>query len=159
MNQLLVADLGLTFFFGRGGMTEKNLLDGWALPEENHNWNDGFEASLAVALPALPDTTCILQTEVRPHLGAGVTRQDVTLYFNGYRLGFWRLDSLEAGRLEAEIEPEYWLKRSGGVFGKCTWHLPDSIRPREIANTQDDRLLGLCFRSITIARKTPNLRR
>jgi hypothetical protein len=157
--QIFSAELGITRYFGLGDISGKSLLHGWAVPEETHNWNDGYDTSLTISLPNPPETVCVLTIEGRPHLAPGLSRQDITLFFNGRRLGFWRLDRLEGFHLAAEIEPEFWLMRQRGVFGKCIWHLPDSTRPSAISGIQDDRLLGLCFQSITIGRKTPKPRR
>jgi len=147
MSLTIAAETGTTLYFGRNGQAGKTLLEGWAHPEEHHHWNDGFEASLDVRLAIPPSAALQLTVEVRPHLGPGLTRQDVTLYFNGFRLGFWRLERLDGYTLSAEIEPEFWLKRDGIAWGKCTWHLPNSTMPSTLARTEDNRLLGLCFQS------------
>ncbi|HQT46001.1 MAG TPA: hypothetical protein PLY97_02165 [Acidocella sp.] len=140
---------GVTKNFGSGGdMAE--LGDGWAWPEDNQNWNDGYEASLKIALPSAPENPCTLLLEALPHLASGVAYQDVTFYFNGFRLGFWRLDTANSQVLEVIIEPELWFKRYGGGLGICTWHLPNSTKPSDISNSQDQRRLGLCFQSLTI---------
>jgi len=151
MLQTVETKLGITRFFGLGDLGGHNLLDGWALPEANHNWNDGYDAALALHLTTPPETACILTVGVRPYLVAGLAHQDVTLFFNGYRLGFWRLDRDEESQLSSTIEPEFWLNRVPGAAGTCTWHLPNSTRPSALSPVQDHRLLGLCFQSMTLA--------
>jgi len=152
------AELDATLFFGRDGLARKNLLQHWAQPEESHHWNDGIEPSLALFLGLRPATRLYLTVEVRPHLGPGLPRQDVTLYFNGFRLGFWRLERLDGFRLTTEIEPEFWFGREGGAWAKCTWHLPNSTAPSALAPTQDHRLLGLCFQSLALTLAPPRAR-
>jgi hypothetical protein len=152
------AELDATIFFGRNGLADKYLLQNWAQPEESHHWNDGIEPSLALFLATPPATRLFFSVEIRPHLGAGLPRQDVTLYFNGLRLGFWRLERLDGFRLTAEIEPEHWLPREGGAWAKCTWHLPYSTAPSALAKTQDHRLLGLCFQSLALTLAPPRPR-
>jgi hypothetical protein len=149
-------ELSLVQFFGIGSADALGLKEGWAWPEENHIWNDGYEATLNISLPAVPNAVYKLIFEARPHLAPGLERQDVTLYFNGHRVGFWRLEESGGVTLEADIEPEFWFKRQGVAVGKCTWHLPNSTKPSDIKETQDNRLLGLCFQSMMIARKNPN---
>ena len=153
MLQTVQTALNTTRFFGLGDLGGHNLLDGWAIPEANHNWNDGYEASLALTLSEPPETACILTMEVRPYLVAGLAQQDVTLFFNGHRLGFWRLDRDGGYHLASTIEPEFWLNRPHGASGTCTWHLPNSTRPSALSPVQDHRLLGLCFQSMTLATK------
>jgi hypothetical protein len=151
MLQTVETKLGITRFFGLGDLGGHNLLDGWAMPEANHNWNDGYDTSLSLHLPEPPDAPCILTVEVRPYLVTGLAHQDVTLFFNGHRLGFWRLDKDESTQLTSVIEPEFWLHRGAGATGTCTWHLPHSTRPSALSPVQDHRLLGLCFLSLTLA--------
>jgi len=141
---------GVTRFFGIGDIGAKNLISGWAAPEQNHNWNDGVEATLLLTLPARPDDICTLAVEGRAFVSAGVAKQDVSLFVNGYRAGFWRLTNEERFTLEAEIEPEMWLDRRSGALAKCVWHLPDSTRPSDISKVQDHRRIGFCFQSMTV---------
>jgi len=148
----LVAEFGITRFFGLGDIAGRNLASGWAVPEEKHNWNDGLEASLTLTISETPTAPCVLSIEARPHLAPGLDHQDVTFYFNGYRIGFWRLNHLSGVILEAEIEPEFWLTRGSGAFARCNWHLPDSVIPSEVTSIRDDRQLGLCFQSMTLTR-------
>jgi hypothetical protein len=101
----------------------------------------------------MPEAPCTLNVEVRPYLVTGLARQDVTLYFNGYRLGFWRLERDQGAHLQAVIEPEFWFNRARGAVGTCTWHLPNSTRPSSLSPVQDHRLLGICFQSMTLAAK------
>jgi hypothetical protein len=141
---------GVTRYFGLGDIGGKNLVSGWAAPEANHNWNDGYEATLLIALKERPETTCRLSIEGRAYIAVGLPRQDVLLYVNGFRAGFWRLTNIERCALEAEIEPEFWLNRRGGAVAKCVFHLPDSARPIDITDIQDHRRIGFCFQSMTV---------
>jgi hypothetical protein len=152
-------ELGVTRYFGRGDMSGKNLLSGWAEPETNHNWNEGPEAILLLRLPELPEEPCTLAIEGRPYIATGLPRQDITLFVNGYRISFWRLLSADRIRLEAEIEPEMWLNRRGGALARCVWHLPDSTRPIDISDAQDERQIGFCFQSLLLQPRRPRLAR
>jgi hypothetical protein len=153
MGDLLIRELGVTRFFGAADLGTAHLLEGWANPEPAHNWNEGFDAALRLKLETPPDFPCQLTIEARPHLAPGLSRQDVTFYFNGLRLGFWRLESPSLYMLETIIEPEYWLKRPGDTRGLCIWHLPGSTRPSDVSDAQDERLLGLCFLTLTLSRR------
>ncbi len=70
----------------------------------------------------------------------------MTLYVNGFRVAFWRIYDMDKKILQAEIEPEYWLSRHGGAYAKCVWHLPNSVRPSDLTDADDQRQIGFCFR-------------
>jgi hypothetical protein len=146
-----MAEPGVTYFFGAHGLGGAALLQGWAEPEANHNWNDGLETTLAIQLPQRPGLI-VLKVTGRPFLAPAVNHQDITLYMNGFRLGFWRLDRLENTQIEALIEPEFWLDRQGNAYGRLTWHLPQSTTPSRITGVEDSRQLGFCFQSFTLHR-------
>jgi hypothetical protein len=141
--------IGLTRTFGLGDLNRHILLSGWAAPEDNHVWNDGLDASFAVRMKTLPARKLLLKVEGVPFTPRAVDHQDITLYFNGYRLAFWRLQGMDKTCLEVEIEPEHWLARSGGGFAKCVWHLPSSLRPSDVTGADDQRQIGFCFQSVT----------
>jgi hypothetical protein len=127
------------------------VLTGYAAPEENHIWNDGFEASFVVTMHNMPTEQVILKVEGLPFIAEDLKSQDITLYFNGHRVGFWHLSAMDKAFLIAEIEPEYWLARHGGAYGKCVWHMPGSMRPSAVTGADDEREIGFCFQSIEIA--------
>ncbi len=141
--------VGLTRTFGLGDLSHHILISGWAAPEENHVWNDGLEASFAVWMKNPPSRKLLMRVQGSPFIARNVAHQDVTLYFNGFRVGFWRLYGMEKTFLEIEIEPEFWLARLGGAYAKCVWHLPGSLRPSDVTGADDKRQIGFCFQTIT----------
>jgi len=151
-------ELGVPCYFGRKGLARQHLLTGWAAAENTHHWNDGFEAALGLLLEAPPASRLHLRVDGRPYLSTSVLQQDITVYFNGFRLGFWRMDRADGALMEATIEPEFWFNRGTAVSGTCMFHLPDSRRPRDIGEAADDRRLGFCFQSFTVAAPVPKLR-
>lgn len=144
-------ELGVARAFGVGDVSSHMLLSGWAAPEHNHIWNDGPEASFAITMQTMPNKRVMLKVEGLPFIAEDLKSQDVTLYFNGSRIGFWRLYAMDKTFLVAEIEPEYWLARGGGAYGKCAWHMPGSTRPSEVTGADDQREIGFCFQSIEIS--------
>jgi hypothetical protein len=145
-------DLGVTRFFGLGDLNSRYFDHGWATPEQNHSWNDGIDASLLISLKSRPTQTCALQIRGMPYLTDKIQKQDMTLYVNGYRAAFWRLDARQTYLLVAEIAPEFWVERNGKGFAKCVWHIPGSAIPSETAAVNDKRQLGFCFLEITLDR-------
>jgi hypothetical protein len=146
-----VFEIGVTRTFGLGDLSKYMPLTGYAAPEENHVWNDGAEASFVVTMQSIPTEQVILKVEGLPFVAEDLKSQDITLYFNGYRVGFWRLNAMDKTFLAAEIEPEYWLARDGGAYGKCVWHMPGSMRPSDVTGADDQREIGFCFQSIAIS--------
>jgi len=144
-------EINLTRKFGLGDLSDRMLLSGWAAPEENHIWNDGLEASFIIRMRTLPSMPVSLKIEGLPFIDKTLKEQDITLYFNGHRIGFWRLDKMDKSSLHAEIDPEHWIVRNGDAFAKCVWHLPRSMRPCDVTGANDMREIGFCFQAITIA--------
>ena len=142
-------DLGIARSFGTRDMGASGLVSGWSEPEEGHVWNDGFDCVLQFAAPSLRKP-CRLSFEGQPFIGKDCPRQDVVLFINGFRAGFWRLEESRLYTLAADIEPEHLFQRQGHTVGKCTWHLPDSVRPIDHGLGDDSRMLGFCFRSIAL---------
>jgi len=143
-------ELGVTRFFGQGDLNARYFERGWALPEENHSWNDGIDASLIISLKSCPTQTCSLKIRGIPYLTENIQSQDMTLYVNGHRAGFWRLDTRQTYLLVAEIAPEFWFDRNGKGLAKCVWHTPGSAKPSETCGISDQRQLGFCFQEITL---------
>ncbi len=144
-------ELGITRFFGQGDLNDKHFDYGWAVPEENHSWNDGIDASFIISLKSRPTHPCSLKIRGIPYLTDNIRNQDITLYVNGYRAGFWRLDARQTYLLVAAIAPEYWADRNGRGFAQCIWHIPGSARPSDTSGINDQRQLGFCFQEITLA--------
>jgi hypothetical protein len=77
--------------------------------------------------------------------------QEVTVFGNGYRIGFWRLRQRTETTLAVALEPEWWLVRARRATMRLSFYLPDSVRPKDIADGTDGREIGFCFRSLCLA--------
>ncbi len=146
----IVCELGITRLFGRADIGTKGLTEGWSACEDGHNWNDGPDTKLTLSTESVPTEPVVLAIEGLPYLATGVKRQRITLYANGYRVGFWSLAENKIHTLQALIEPEQWLSRDGRGLLKLVWHLEDSVKPIDIGDAQDHRQLGFCFRSLSL---------
>jgi hypothetical protein len=98
-----------------------------------------------------PATTCTITVEGQPFITPRQPMQEITLYANGARLGFWRFRQAGACTMEAVIEPEYFHVRGDIARLNLVWHIPSSVRPADIGTSADGRELGFVFRSLTIA--------
>jgi hypothetical protein len=142
-------ELGITRLFGNGDIGVEGMLSGWAAPEENHNWNDGVEATLQLELAA-SEGAFELAVEGVPLINSKNPSQEITLYANGFRVGYWKLDEYKAQLLTVDVEPEHIFWRGKIGYVKCVWFMPNSVRLSEIQNGDDSRQLAFCFRSILI---------
>jgi len=128
------------------------LVAGWSLPEEAHAWNDGLLTTLNLSLEK-PSAPCTLVFEGQPFVNASCSSQDLTLYVNGFFIGFWRLTEPRDYRLTASLHPEHFLERDGHAVASFCWMLPQSTRPADIGLAADDRQLGFCFRTFLLAQE------
>jgi hypothetical protein len=143
-------EIGATRLFGNFDLAGAGLLSGWSSPEDPHIWNDGPEAVLQIVTEPVK-RSLRLSIEGTPFIGGGCNLQEVTLYVNGMRAGFWRLRESKSYILSATIEPEQMFERNGHAILTCVWHLPRSARPVDMGLGKDTRELGFCFRSVTLS--------
>ena len=142
-------ELGIVRLFGNGDIGVEGMLSGWAVPEESHNWNDGVEATLQLELEA-SEGAFELVVEGVPLINSKNPSQEITLYANGFRIGYWKLDENKAHMLIASVEPEHIFWRGKIGYVKCVWFMPNSVRLSEIQDGADSRQLAFCFRSVLI---------
>lgn len=143
-------ELGVTRLFGDCDLGSTGLISGWATPEQAHCWNDGVDTTFEFEVMETSGSFT-LTFEAEPFLNERCPSQDVCLYVNGFRIGFWRLKEAQTYQLCAPIEREQLFDRAGMMTAKCVWHIPNSARPLDIGLGADIRELGLCFRSMTFA--------
>jgi hypothetical protein len=145
----LETEIGLVRCFGVAEINLAGLVSGWAAPEDGHSWNDGPEVVLAVRAQR-PRGRTILAIEGVPLIVPACPKQDITLYINGWRLGFWRLTQANSVRLQVLVEPTHWHGHGADGLLVATWHLPDSLRLSTLTSDGDDRELGFCFRTLAL---------
>jgi hypothetical protein len=145
----LTLDFGVVRCFGSADIGRQGLGHGWSAPEDAHCWNDGPEVKLTLAA-ARPDFRCVLVVEGTPLVGAARAAQDMTLYVNGWRLGFWRLTDASSVQLETMIDPGHWQIHGLEGLLDIAFHLPGSLRLSTVEPHGDDRELGFCFRTLAL---------
>ena len=142
-------DIGTVRCFGTGDLGTAGQGAGWAAPEAAHCWNDGPEAALQLVTQR-PDFRCVLVVVGAPLVATAARRQDVTLYGNGWRLGFWRLTQAVPVQLQAVIDPSQWRLDGKDATLDLAFHLPGSLRLSSVQADGDDRELGFCFHTLAI---------
>lgn len=140
--------LGVTRIFGRHDIEDSALISGWAIPEDQHVWNNGLETVLRILIPD-PGRQITLSLECTPFLSDSCPFQDVTLFINGARIHFWHLTEPGIYILDAIVEPRDFRINHGFAALTCVWLLPQSTRPAD-SGGHDMRELALCFRALTI---------
>src|SRR4051812_7892109 len=85
-----VLDAGISPLFGNGDIAGEGMLSGWAFPEDTHNWNDGVEATFSLAVKATGGAFELV-IEGAPLIDRKYPKQEITLYVNGFRVGYWNL--------------------------------------------------------------------
>jgi hypothetical protein len=146
----LATDIGVLRLFGYADIADRGIGQGWSPREDGHNWNDGLDTSLTLWTDHVPPEPCAIMIEGSPYLPKAIAEQRMTLYVNGFRLGYWSMSENRSYTLQATIEPEFWLHRNDGGMLKITWHLPDSVKPIDIGDAEDHRQLGFCFRTLML---------
>jgi hypothetical protein len=141
---------GVVRLFGTCDIGDYGLGQGWAPPEPSHIWNDGPDATLHLLLRGEP-RRAKLSIDGMPFIRPGQPRQEITLYVNGFRLGFWRLLEPKIGTLSAMIAPEQMFMRGENCVLDCTFHIPTCARPMDLGEGGDRRELGFCFQTVVVA--------
>ncbi len=141
---------GHTRLFGAIDIKSEGLVAGWSEPESGHTWNDGYDAVADLELES-ESRKLKLVIEGIPFISDEVRKQDLTIFVNGIRVGFWRFSSPERVVVEAPLP---WTTGLGKGLGenklRLTFHLPDSVSPSELGKGDDIRRLGFCFYNITL---------
>jgi hypothetical protein len=145
----LVLEAGVKRSFGLRDVGAHGLISGWATPEDEHTWNDGPTADLAIGTKSV-QSDYRLDIQGRPFLAPGCESQDVTLFANGLFVGYWQLREAKPYVLSATIDNSVFVKKSGLGVAKLTWLVPKSCRPSELRLGDDHREIGFCFQSITL---------
>lgn len=146
---ILECEPGVVRLFGAADIGTRGQIDGWAEPEDGHVWNNGLEATLLIGVPAR-SPRLLLSIAGEPYVTRIRPAQEVTLFGNGLRIGFWRLSQRREVTLSVPLEPEWWLRRGRLALMQLGFHLPLSMRPRDAADGPDEREIGLCLRSICL---------
>jgi len=146
---LQISEIGVVRQFGVLDIGDAGLVSGWSTPEEAQTWNNGHEAILECSVPYLSEG-CRVEVAGMPFFCEGTSHQDVYLYINGFRIGFWRLDRYVQHTLTAMVEPEQIFLRGDHSVLKCVWFFPDAVRPADRGLGADQRQLAFCFNSFTV---------
>jgi len=145
----IILQVGDTYDFGRS-TGNAGLRSGWSSPEDVHVWNDGYDAVLSLLIPKV-SRPVKFTVEGEPFIIDESPIQEITIYANGYRIAFGKFSVRDQYSISATIYPFQILHSKDGGICEITFHLPNSVRPSEIVDSEDERQLGFCFRRLALA--------
>ena len=133
----------LTIQFGSSGDYKLWAGDGWHHDpdDKQHTWADHV-AKMRLMLEYTRDDVQ-LELDVIP-VGARGVEQQLYVFINGAFVAFWTVS--EASTKIARIEARF-LEAGDCLFSFVT---PNAIRPKEVGISQDERVIGLAFRSMSL---------
>jgi hypothetical protein len=136
--------MGSVVRFGKAGNAGAFEGTGWAAADPDFTWTEGGRATLAIPVRAatLMRLTASLTPLVDPRTRAV---QRVVVKAGGRVVDTWNVGG--PGSYSATIPPELF----GRSMLQLTFELPDAITPKALNGTQDSRLLGVAFGSLTLA--------
>jgi hypothetical protein len=110
--------------------------------KEIFRWSSGRDSYLVLAL----DRTCDyrLKLVVRPFLVPG-KQQSLTLLFNSHKVDILRLAPKSEWQEFIRIIPHQYLREINKVSFRCQYW----VSPRELGISDDKRVLGIAFKSMT----------
>ncbi len=135
--------------FGAEDIAETGMLAGWSDVEAGHAWHNGIDATLLVATRQRPGPA-ELEIGLEPYVTRQNPMQEMTLYANGARAGYWQFDRREVVRVNAWIDPGWWREVHERAVLRLVMHMPQAVCPREIGDGEDMRRLAFSFRTITL---------
>ena len=135
--------------FGAEDIGETGMVQGWAGVEPGHAWNDGVDAVLLVGTRLEPGPV-ELEIEVEPYVTRQNPVQELTLYVNGARAGYWRMSARVVTALTAWIDPGWWRVVNDRAVLRLVFHMPQAISPAELGECDDLRQLAASFRSVQL---------
>lgn len=138
--------LDAAFVFGNMGNSSDALGAGWSV-EDAFAWAVGGESELCLPLPG-NDRPYVLRFDVHPALfPPRVAQQSLTIRAGKTKLGSFQMKGRETIVIPLPVE----LTRGARHLHLTLLH-PDAARPSDYDPVDDNRLLALCFHSVTCTR-------
>ena len=124
--------------FGIGNNYENYSYFGFSSPEQGFTWTERFLSSLSLPVNA-PGEDLTLRAEIFL-----LSTQEVNIYINKEYLGKWYVNN--TGTYNLTIPKELVNN-----YINLTFELPNATSPKNLGINDDERLLGIAFRSLVIS--------
>ncbi len=134
--------LPLTIRFGTDGDFKMWPCEGWShdFNDREHTWIDGHVAKLHLMLEFAKNDR-MLELDLIPFRPQGMA-QDLMIYLNGGFVTYWSVK--EADKKSVRVEASLF-NVGENIFAFVA---PKAVCPRDLGIGDDDRILGLAFRSL-----------
>ncbi len=137
--------IGERIDFTQSGNARPYMLAGWSTTEEWACWTDGASAELLLRLDSLPKQILQLISTVDPFCPGSELKVGLTI--NGVSIAEWRFNvSGQTQDVRAMIPPEALL----GKTLHFQFRFDQPMSPTQLGLSEDNRALGLAFRSMRI---------
>ncbi|MGE8096804.1 DUF6311 domain-containing protein [Pseudomonas fluorescens] len=124
-----------------------HLAHGWSTPEAWGTWSEGEEAEIVLRVPPQAQSIVIeaLAFVLPMHLG-----QDVVFTINGLQASSTRLTRLQDNRIEIPLTAAIHEAIARDTLMRIHVQLPDAISPKQLGLGEDQRVMGLGVKSLTV---------
>ena len=143
--------LGETIDFSDRGASSSFTKEGWSTPEAWGRWTDGVKSRMSVRLEAAPPGDACILLEARAFVVPSHPAPRATLWLNGRELGSHVFYGEDFERARFPVP--------SGIIQTLTcefiFRFENVLSPRAAGISEDDRILGLGFKSLQIAEASP----
>jgi hypothetical protein len=139
--------LGKPIEFKAGGNSEAYRVTGWSTTETNFTWTEGTSAKLALPVPANAGALVLKMTMAGLVHEPGLPFQPVEVYANGQKIADWQVGSNSEFTTPVSAE----MTKDGGTLS-IEFRIPKAVSPKSLGISVDERVLGLCVRSLQLAK-------
>ncbi|MDN3223063.1 DUF6311 domain-containing protein [Pseudomonas nunensis] len=127
--------------------TTLHLVQGWGTPEAWGTWSDGAQAEIQLRVPPQASSIVIDALAFVLPMHAG---QTMVFSINGVQALTTRLTTVQGNRIEIPITPAIREAIAGDRLMRIQVQLPDAISPKQLGLGEDQRVMGLGMKSLTV---------
>ncbi len=125
----------------------RHLVQGWSSPETWGTWSEGNEAEIALRVPTQAQTIVI---EALAFVQPMHVRQEMVFTINGVQALSTRLTRLQDNLIEIPLTAPIREAVARDTLMRIQVRLPDAISPRQLGLGDDQRVMGLGLKALTV---------
>jgi hypothetical protein len=125
----------------------RHLVQGWSSPETWGTWSEGHAAEIALRVPAQARTLVI---EALAFVQPMHVRQEMIFTINGVQALSTRLTRLQDNLIEIPLTAPIREAIARDTQMRIQVRLPDAISPRQLGLGDDQRVMGLGLKALTV---------
>lgn len=143
-------NIGSHVSFSINGEGGKYLRRGWSEQEASHIWSNAERAQLKFRLSDKVNHSLKLKLYANGFPADGRDPQNVNIYANGEKIGFWQV--LNLAWYEITIPKNKIVNETLDI----TFEISNPTAPCEVSDSKDCRKLGIAVKELVIARRNEN---